>query len=422
MSNSLAIGAVTATLRKLLDDGVKNELPGAAATAVPPDKASSTVNAVNLFLYQTSINAAFRNMDMPRQVKPNETGHPPLALNLHYLLTAYGQNDDATDPFSHRLLGRAMGVMHDHPILSSDDIKNALSLIEEPLHDLYDQLEHVRITNLPLTVDEMSKIWSSVQAKYRISTAYLVSVVLIESRRASRTPLPVLRRGPQDQGVDAQSSLLSPFPTLTSIAFATTRQPSTRLGETITITGHHLDGDDVTVRFNHPRLGAPIEIGPLPAITTSAETSIDVTLPDDLAARAAWAAGTVTVSLVITRNADPVNKTRTTNELSFALAPKILSRSPTTQALGAGDFTLTVTCSPEVRPAQKTTLLFGGVELAANAHPAQTGTLTFEVAPVASLGRGEHFIRLRVDGVDSLLIDYAATPIAFDGNQKVTIT
>lgn len=422
MSNALAIAAVTATLRKLVQDGVMSELPGAGASAIAPDKVAGGTNLVNLFLFQTSVNAAFRNTDMPRQVKPNETGLPPLALNLHYLLTAYGSGDDATEPFSHRLLGRAMSVLHDHPILSSDDIRNSLPLADQALYDLYDQVEHVRIVNHPLTLDEMSKLWSSVQAKYRISTAYQVSVVLIESRRPSRTPLPVLRRGPQDRGVDAQSGLISPFPTLTAIALPTAQQPSAQLGETMTITGHHLNGDDVTVRFNHPRLATPIEIGPLPAITTSAETSIDVLLPDDAAARMTWAAGTVTVSLVISRNADPVNKKRTTNELSFALAPKILSRNPTTRALAAGDFPLTVTCSPEVRPAQRATLLFGAVELQADAHPMQTGTLVFQVEPVADLGIGDHFLRLRVDGVDSLLVDYANLPLAFDTNQKVAIT
>ena len=40
---------------------------------------NNTANQLNLFLYQTMVNAAWRNMDMPRQVKPGETGQPPLA-------------------------------------------------------------------------------------------------------------------------------------------------------------------------------------------------------------------------------------------------------------------------------------------------------------------------------------------------------
>ena len=31
---------------------------------------------------------------MPGRVRPGETGPPPLPLTLHYLLTAYGEDDD----------------------------------------------------------------------------------------------------------------------------------------------------------------------------------------------------------------------------------------------------------------------------------------------------------------------------------------
>ena len=422
MSNALAIAAVTATLRKLIEDGVKSELPGVTVTAQSPDKANTTLNLVNLFLYQTSINGSLRNSDMPRQVSKGETAQPPLPLNLFYLVTAYGKDDDVLSPFSHRLLGRAMSVLHDHPVLSSADIKAALPVADLPLYDLYDQIERVRITPQPLALDELSKLFTAVQAKYRISTAYQAAVVLIESRRSSRTPLPVLRRGPEDRGADVQGDLTPPFPAITAISLPTTKQPSAQLGELLTIRGHHLDGDSVTVRFRHPRLDAPIDIGPLPGIATTEETELQVSLPDDAAARIAWAAGTITVSLVIARNADPVNKSRTTNEIAFALAPKILTRNPQTRSAAAGDFTLIVTCSPQVRPAQRATLLFGAREIAALPHPTQTGTVRFRIAPVTNALKGDHFLRLRIDGVDSLLVKYGQTPPVFDPNQKVTIT
>jgi hypothetical protein len=424
MSNSLAIAAVTATLRKILDDGIRLELPGSTVTTQPPDKVTTPNNQINLFLYHTMISAAWRNTDMPRQVKPGETGQPPLALNLFYLLTAYGQGDDSPDPLSHRLLGRAMSILHDHPVLSSDDIKSALPVADQTLYDLYDQVEHVRITFQPLTLDEMSKLWTTFQAKYRISTAYQASVVLIESNRPSRTPLPVLKRGPEDQGVAAQADLSSPFPTLTEIALPEVKkqQPSALLGDTLLLRGYHLDGDSLTVRFSNQRLNDPIEIGPLPAITTSGATEIALPLPDNLTSRAAWVAGYYTASLVVTRTSDPVNQNRTTNEIAFALAPHILPPlSPLTVPAVGGDFTLTVACSPEVRPEQRASLLFGANEIEADAHPAQTATLTFRI-PVTANSVGEHFVRLRVDGVDSLLVKYEETPLNFDNDLKVSIT
>src|SRR4051812_12161812 len=114
MSNPLAIAALTATLRHLLDRGLAAALPGTQVTARPPDKARGefTGNQVNLFLYHTLPTPAWRTPGLPAGA-----GQPPLALDLYYLLSAYGQDDDDADPASHRLLGRAMRILHDHPVL-----------------------------------------------------------------------------------------------------------------------------------------------------------------------------------------------------------------------------------------------------------------------------------------------------------------
>src|SRR6266851_2985385 len=129
MSNSLAIAAVTATLQSILQNGVtvEQDLNDATVTILPLDKAraANTNNQLNLFLYMVMRNAAWVNADMPRQVQPGEIAIPPLPLNLYYLLTAFGRDDDVTQPFGHELLGKAMSILHDHPVLSADDITGA---------------------------------------------------------------------------------------------------------------------------------------------------------------------------------------------------------------------------------------------------------------------------------------------------------
>lgn len=417
MSNSLAIAAVTATLRNLVETGLGNEVSGAKVTTQPPDEVTAGNDLVNLFLYQTAINAAWRNMDNPQAVKPGETGQPALALNLYYLLTAYAKTNDAPNPVSHQLLGRAMRVLHDHPLLSAAEIKAAF-----PDNDLHEQIERVRITLQPMTLDEMSKLWTTFQTKYRISAAYQVSVVLIDSQRPSTTPLPVLTRGKDDRGVDAQASLLAPFPTLTELLLPAPAQPSAQLGNTMTLRGHHLDGDRIDARFNNTRLTDPMEIGPLTPPVSSGSADIALQIPDNPAARVTWVAGNYTVSLVVTRNTDPTNPIRTTNDLSFSVAPRILTVAPPSASAAAGDFDVTITCSPEVRPEQRVSLLFGAIEVKAGARLASTDSLTFRVAPVTPAMIGTYFVRLRVDGVDSMLVKYDVTPPIFDANQKVTIT
>jgi hypothetical protein len=64
-------------------------------------------------------------------------------------------------------------------------------------------------------------------------------------------------------------------------------------------------------------------------------------------------------------------------------------------------------------------LLLGDREIAAEPHDAPTDTLTFVVRAAAP---GTYPARLRVDGVDSILIDYTASPPAFRQTEQVTIT
>src|SRR5712692_7317906 len=118
MSNALAIAAVTATLSSLLQNVNQGTgLSGVSISTKPPDKArdSNNGNQLNLFLYQILPNAAWRNMDIPQRMRSGETSIPPLALNLYYMLTAYGTSND--DLLSHRLLGHAMNILYDHAIL-----------------------------------------------------------------------------------------------------------------------------------------------------------------------------------------------------------------------------------------------------------------------------------------------------------------
>jgi hypothetical protein len=406
MSNSLAIAAVTATLSRLLGDSLKDDLGGGSVTTRPLDKArdNSNNNQLNLFLYNVAIDGAWRNMDMPRQSRPGESGFPPLALNLFYLLTAYGKDDDKPDPNSHRLLGAAMSALHDHPLLGAAEIKAALSG-----NDLGDQIERVRITPQQLSLEEMSKLWAIFQAQYRISVAYQVSVVLIESRREARAALPVLQRGKDDRGITSQPDVLAPFPTLTGLAIPQGR-PAALLGDTLVFAGYRLDGASVLVRFGSRRLAAPID---QPAAGNAAHVS--VALPNK---PAEWPAGPYTAAVVVRRAGEP---DRLTNTLAFSLAPKITSTLPIeVKRDSKGRATIELTCSPEVRPEQEVALLVGDRSVAAQPFNNQTNKLKFVVGDAAL---GEFFVRLRVDGSDSLLVtDYQATPPVFDGTQKVKIT
>jgi len=403
MSNHLAIAAVTATLKHLLEQGASDEPAGTIVTTKPPEKArDGNTNQLNLFLYQTVPNAAWRNWDLPNQVKPGETGQPPLALNLFYLITTYGKDDD--DLLSHQLLGQAMSILHDHAVLDAAEIKTALDG-----NDLHEQIERVRITPQPMPLEEMSKLWMMLQGEYRLSAAYQADVVLIDSRRPVKTPLPVLTRGAKDGGVVAQADLTPPFPTLLEINLPN-QQPSARLGDILTIVGHHLDGATVSLRFTNPRLANPIDLLPQPGRTA---TELKVQLPNN---PTGWVTGFYTVVAVIQQPGQP---DRSTNELSFSIAPRIetnLSQPLIRNA--SGDVTLTLTCSPQVLPDQRVSLLLGDREILVQSRTVVTDPLVFNISAIAP---GKYFVRLRVDGIDSLLVNRATTLPSFDLTQEVTI-
>jgi hypothetical protein len=85
-------------------------------------------------------------------------------------VSAHGRDDDDSEPFSHRLLGESMRVLHERPILDSSELGPAPAV----------GVERVRVTLQPLALEEMTKLWTVFQAPYRLSVVYEATVVLID--------------------------------------------------------------------------------------------------------------------------------------------------------------------------------------------------------------------------------------------------
>ncbi len=419
MSDALAIAAVTATLRNLLFSGLNADVAGTSVTTRPPDKARTgmTGSQVNLFLFHMLPDSAWRNMDIPWRTKPGERVAPHLPLKLHYLLTAYyGENEEDIDTDdanrlngSQRLLGRAVSLLLDHAILEPRTIHASLPP-QDQLDSPFDSQENVRLTFQSMSLDEVTKLWSGFQTQYRLSAVFEASMVLVESRRQARTPLPVLTIGTNNNGVSVQTDVQSPLPAINAVRPAN-QQPSARLTERLTIEGHRLDADDIEVTFG-PRLWtAPQAVAPESGGSSQA---VAVSLPDQ---PQDWFAGVYTVSIVLTIAGRPERKT---NVLPFSLAPEIVAVDPDPAPLDANrDVTLTISCRPDVRPGQTVSLLLGDRQITPRPFDAQTAALVFDVTDAEP---GDHYLRLRIDGVDSLLVQHGADPPVFDPTQKVTIT
>ena len=436
MSNALAIAGVSAVLKDLLDSGLIDHqvtdalgagvLVSSLAPDVVPISGDGAAPRLNLFLHQVTPNAAWRNVELPSaDAGGRRVRHPPLALDLHYLLTAYGIAELQAEV----LLGYGMQLLHDNAVLSRAAIRAALNpspvsgallpSVYQALRsaDLAEQVELLKITPTAMNAEEMSRLWSALTAHYRPSAAFQVSVVLIESRATAVSPLPVLTRGQRiagserDEGVLVTPGLVPPYPTLESVRVAAHETPSTlQAGDVATVRGHHLAGTGRFLVLRNDAFKLDHDIA-LP--DSSDDTTLDFTasLPPSLPA------GLYRLELRVLRPGEAAP--RTSNALPVALAPTI-AFPPVAMARGAGNvLSLRIGCQPDVRPGQKVALLMDTREAPAQPFGASTGVLDFNFADALPAG-ATPLLRLRVDGIESIAVNRSARPPAFF-NHRITL-
>jgi hypothetical protein len=434
VSSALAIAGVTAVLRDLLNDGLINHnvsgVLGSTVTvsALPPDRVvpanGNEATQLNLFLHKASPNQGWRNEGLPSRDAAGRTRlrNPPLALDLHYLLSAYG----AEDLHQEILLGYAMQLLHENPVLTRSAITTALNPSPSvgaalpptlrALADcgLADQVEQIKITPEYLNTEEMSKLWTAVQSHYRATAAYLATVVLIESVNPTRPTLPVLSRGQVDpvsgreRGVVVEPSLLAPLPTMQNIVPRSLQSAATVDG-LVDINGHHLDGTAGTVRLTNDRFQIAEEVA---VDVGGTSTKVSFTVPD-------VPVGFYQAALTVVRPGE--TNPRISNQLALVIGPEITTVLPINVAReGDGTATIPLEIRPQARPGQTVSLLLGNrEEIVAPPIDSATDTLSFVVEDAPA---GESFLlRLRVDGVESPIIDRLAAPPAFL-NHRVNFT
>src|SRR5262249_39700964 len=152
-------------------------VPNAMVGFSRPDAGNGEQQAplVNVYLYQVTPNAAYTNTDLPaRRSDGTLVKRPQTALDLHYLFTFHG-NEDQLEP--QRLLGAVASVLHSQPFLSRDAILKAGQFFGFLADSgLENQVERIRFTPTALSLEEFSKLWSVFfQVEYNLSAAYQAS-------------------------------------------------------------------------------------------------------------------------------------------------------------------------------------------------------------------------------------------------------
>ncbi|MEU5977668.1 DUF4255 domain-containing protein [Streptomyces sp. NPDC047315] len=194
MSNALAVATVTQALALLIESNLGPEMDIAVKveTRKPPTE-PPVEPTVNVFLYQVTPNASMRHSDLPTRASDGTLLKRPAApLDLHYLISAYGEEAELV---GQRLIGCVVRTLHEIPVLPKEIIELAAARPHLAGSDLADSPQRVRFTQTQLDIDETSKLWGMLHhTPYTMSVAYQASLVLIDGRTSPAPVKPVERR------------------------------------------------------------------------------------------------------------------------------------------------------------------------------------------------------------------------------------
>ena len=240
------IGLVSESLKNLLETEMS---PTTKVTLLSPVETSSHQKRVNLFLYRVAPNPHLYNRDFqPKPGAPNVLLHPPLALNLFYLLTPFAQLDPETgDANAHAVMSEAMRVLHENPIVPQ-------AALEAPLTE-----GQIKITLHTADIEELSKVWTALEKDLRPSAMYEVSFVDILAKR-ERT------LGPRVETIDLTVSAVDRRPSISG--FEPRSGPA---GSALTVAGADLAGWTATVR-----IGGQLVLNRVPIASTGV---VEATVP-----------------------------------------------------------------------------------------------------------------------------------------------
>ncbi|MFN8078351.1 MAG: DUF4255 domain-containing protein [Kineosporiaceae bacterium] len=414
MSNSLAIAAVTSTIRYVLERSLQathlGPVGGARVTTLRPSELGDADLAgpagINVFCYLATPNHAWNLDDLPtRRSNGSLASRPVAAVDLHYLLTCYGQEESLD---AQRLLGRAIVALKSTSVLTRDVVDDAMTHFGAQSEtafltsaDLADEVELVKLSPVPLSLEEMSKLWGVLDASYQLSLTYLATVVLISASALPTVALPV----------QARSITLGPArpPQIRSVATDPAHEAVT-VGSELVVTGSGL----VPSTAASVRVG----IGPAELVPASGATSATLRVTvDDTVPAGVHGVNVQHRSIPGAGASPPARVTAVSNRVPVVV-------QPTVSVSAIDPTTVTLAITPALQSGQEVSVLL--TRLVA-ADPDEPSDLTLLLPPLAAGSAAQHVITLRradlalgtwlvrvqVDGVQSVpgLVDGVyATP------------
>ena len=186
MANFAAIAAVGKSIERLLNAAFTEQEPVAtpgrhtrAVLVTTTDFEATQVNdrigpfAVSIFLYRADFN---KTMRAAWSAVGSLEGRGHLALDLHYLLSAWADNAET----EHRILGRAMQAIETTPVLSGP--------LLDPSSD-WSGNETVQLVMEEVPTEAVMRIFDSLPTDFRLSVPYIARIARLDTRVTPQPPV-----------------------------------------------------------------------------------------------------------------------------------------------------------------------------------------------------------------------------------------
>jgi hypothetical protein len=189
---STALKAASVTLQNVLqgsfatDPALAAYFAGGAIVSLgtPHDMEKAGKFGLSLWLYRL-IRDEQTLTQPPSRPAPNRIRRQPLPVRLHYLMTPIisGASGGGSPETEQHVLGRVLQTFNDKPRLSGADLSDAFLGTDIALS--------IRLETLEL--ENIARIWDSLERSYQLCLSYEVGIVPIEStgEDASDTPVRV---------------------------------------------------------------------------------------------------------------------------------------------------------------------------------------------------------------------------------------
>lgn len=192
------LAGVDEVFRVLTTEALKGLNPPVSITVGPLDRPTDGPR-LNWFLYRISPATSYANMEPPQHGWRTKRGHPPLALTLHYLLTAdAGELSESgnEDHVVHVALSAAMSALHENAILGpttplATEPDRTVEVVSPALKEMIEPLR-ISLENLPL--ETVTALWATGSRALRLSVGYQVSLVSVPAQTPAKAGPPVLSR------------------------------------------------------------------------------------------------------------------------------------------------------------------------------------------------------------------------------------